>query len=273
MRKNSFDGGDEKITAIRELMLVVMPTLSPIAHGVMFVFLFKQNHDMQQIGGGEGPWSRPMLELDSSRFSLLPSQQEMAFTYVETFIREKGHINPINQSCHNKIFVSESASQALEFQSRKRGIVLDPKKRTQTQQQMTRSRRGSGSNGFCNVEQHAAAPFNPTSRSDKLQLLRTARRDQPEADHLRACIRYSTKPGKEEEEARLMVDYIPRGRQPHLSLLHCELRRAVLTEHVNGSSLLLGPVKDGWAHHEVSRLQLIAASELCVGSAEQRCAT
>ncbi|CAL9093246.1 unnamed protein product [Musa textilis] len=49
--------------------------------------------------------------------------------------------------------------------------------------------------------------------------------------------------------------------------------RAVLTEHVNGSSLLLGPVKDGWAHHEVSRLQLIAASELCVGSAEQRCAT
>ncbi|URE06981.1 hypothetical protein MUK42_33197 [Musa troglodytarum] len=33
MRKNSFDGGDEKITAIRELMLVVMPTLSPIAHG------------------------------------------------------------------------------------------------------------------------------------------------------------------------------------------------------------------------------------------------
>ncbi|CAL9044739.1 unnamed protein product, partial [Musa banksii] len=53
--------------------------------------------------------------------------------------------------------------------------------------------------------------------------------------------------------------------------LHCELR-AVLTEHVNGSSLL-SPVKDEWAHREVLRLQLIAASELCVGSVEQRCAT
>ncbi|CAL9752574.1 unnamed protein product, partial [Musa acuminata subsp. burmannicoides] len=48
--------------------------------------------------------------------------------------------------------------------------------------------------------------------------------------------------------------------------------QAVLTEHVNGSSLF-GPVKDEWAHREVLRLQLIAASELCVGSVEQRCAT
>lgn len=49
-------------------------------------------------------------------------------------------------------------------------------------------------------------------------------RIKPEADHLRACFRYSTKSGKTEEEASFMVDYIPRGRQPHLSLLHCELR-------------------------------------------------
>ncbi|THU65420.1 hypothetical protein C4D60_Mb05t03430 [Musa balbisiana] len=53
----------------------------------------------------------------------------------------------------------------------------------------------------------------------------------------------------------------------------CHFFTAVLTEHVNGSSLLLGPVKDEWAHREVLRLQLIAASELCVGSVEQRCAT